>query len=164
MGTNNVVIGVLVVMWLVKRQLSPRTVKETEPYRLMVILAAVGAWQIASYVEDIHVPTAAWELLILSFGIGVVLAYVRGALVHVWRDGDVLMRQGNAVTLTLWIASIALHIGSDLLIEQTSPGLDQLGRVSLLLYLAVAIGVQRVATLRKADRLSLVASRNPAAG
>jgi hypothetical protein len=154
MGSGNLVIGVLVVMWLVKRQLTPRTVKEKEPYRLMIILAAVGAWQVASYVDGLHVPAATWELLVLSFAVGVVLAYVRGALVHVWRDGDVLMRQGNMVTLTLWIVSIALHIGSDLLIEQSSPALDQLGSVSLLLYLAVAIGVQRIATLRKAERLS----------
>jgi hypothetical protein len=153
-GSTNIVVAVLVLVWLLKRQLTPRPVKEQQPYRTMVILAAVGVWQVAAYVQGKHVPDAAWALLVLSFGVGVAIAYVRGALVHVWRDGDVLMRQGNVVTLGLWTVSIALHIGSDILIERTSSGIEQLGSVSLLLYVAVALGVQRVATLRKAEQLT----------
>ncbi|MDT7628665.1 MAG: hypothetical protein QOI50_595 [Pseudonocardiales bacterium] len=59
-----------------------------------------------------------------------------------------------AVTVVLWIIGLALHIGIDLVLRRTTTAADQLGSVSLLLYLAVTVAAQRWVVTGKAAHLT----------
>jgi hypothetical protein len=97
----------------------------------------------------------AYVILVLSLAVGAVFGFLRAQVTAVWRGDDgVLVRQGNAVTVVLWIIGLALHIGIDLVLRRTTTAADQLGSVSLLLYLAVTVAAQRWVVTGKAAHLT----------
>ncbi|RKR86647.1 hypothetical protein BDK92_0890 [Micromonospora pisi] len=89
----------------------------------------------------------------VSLLIGVGFGVARARLMHLWRDRGILVRQGNWTTVSLWIIGLGIHIASDAALEAVAPAAADLGTVSLLLYLAVMLGAQRWALLRRAARL-----------
>jgi len=83
------------------------------------------------------------------------LAAVRGDGVFetlLVRDGRA-WQQGNWITALLWIIGLAAHLGYDALVYKSSA----LGNVTILLYLAVSLAVQRVILQTRADRLPVEA-------
>jgi hypothetical protein len=50
----------------------------------------------------------------------------------------------------LWVVAIGVHIGLDVLFDSSAKGLSG---ASILLYLAVSLGVQRLAVQSRATRL-----------
>jgi hypothetical protein len=84
----------------------------------------------------------------------ITVAVVVWLIVRQLQVRPVLVRQGNAVTVVLWIIGLALHIGIDLVLRRTTTAADQLGSVSLLLYLAVTVAAQRWVVTGKAARLT----------
>jgi hypothetical protein len=54
----------------------------------------------------------------------------------------------------LWIASLAAHLGYDILFAH-GPGARGLGTATIVLYLAVSLGFQRALVLQRAHRLQL---------
>jgi hypothetical protein len=154
MSISNIVIAVAVVVWLIVRQLQVRPVKENRPYRIALVLGVIGVIEISNYAGGKHLPPVAYVILVLSLAVGAVFGFFRAQVTSVWRGDDgVLVRQGNAVTVVLWIVGLALHIGIDVLLKRTAPAADQLGSVSLLLYLAVTVAAQRWVVTGKAARL-----------
>ncbi|MDT7692570.1 MAG: hypothetical protein QOI75_1937 [Pseudonocardiales bacterium] len=155
MSISNIVITVAVVVWLIVRQLQVRPVKENRPYRIALVLGVIGVIEISNYVGGKHLPAVAYVILVLSLAVGAVFGFLRAQVTAVWRGDDgVLVRQGNAVTVVLWIVGLALHIGIDLVLRRTTTAADQLGSVSLLLYLAVTVAAQRWVVTGKAARLT----------
>ena len=69
-----------------------------------------------------------------------------------WQDGQV-WRKGGVLTAILWIASLGAHLGFDAWIARDSPRLAQLGSVTILLYFAVTLGVQRLFLAIRARKL-----------
>jgi hypothetical protein len=88
----------------------------------------------------------------------VVLAAIFGALragtVSIWlQDGQAWCR-GIWLTAVLWIASLAAHLGYDVLVAHNSAARG-LGVATIVLYLAVSLGFQRVLVMQRAHRLQL---------
>ncbi len=155
----NVVLGVLVLAWILSRQVQKRPVT-TSSLRVPVILAAVGLYETTSFVRDAApssgVPVGAVALLVLGVVVGGALAAVRGCQMRVWRDADgTVVRQGSAVTVLLWLLAIAAHLGIDVAIDRVSHPLAGLGSASLVLYLGVVLGIQ---SLVEQHRARLVAA------
>jgi hypothetical protein len=69
-----------------------------------------------------------------------------------WQDGQV-WRKGGVLTAILWIASLAAHLGYDAWIARDSARLAQLGSVTILLYFAVTLGIQRLFLAIRASKL-----------
>ena len=92
------------------------------------------------------------------------LAAIFGALragtVRVWLQDGQAWSQGNWLTATLWIASLVAHLGYDVLLVH-GPGARGLGTATIVLYLAVTLGFQRVLVLRRAQRLQLAGPAAP---
>ena len=149
----NIVIGVLVLAWILYRQLRPRAVREDSPYRVMAILAIIGVLELAQFSNDHRVPSEAWAYLVVSLVIGAGFGVLRGRYVHVWRQDGVLTRQGNVSTIVLWVVGIAIHLGFDTLIGRTSSEAKGLASTAILLYLAIALAAQQYVTLRRAEHL-----------
>ncbi|MCW2785341.1 MAG: hypothetical protein JWP74_1858 [Marmoricola sp.] len=153
MNLWNIAVPVLVLAYVIGRQLQARPVREDSPYRLMVALAVIGAIEVGHYAHGTTVPVRAWALLAGSLVIGTALGALRGELVHVWRNDGVLTRQGNATTVVLWVVGLAIHFGVDAVIAHGSHPARDLGSEALVLYVALALGAQRFTTLRRAEQV-----------
>ena len=150
----NVLIALAVLALILSRQLRKRTVREAQPYRIVLILGVIGAIETTQFHRDHAISVGAWALLGLSLVIGAAFGAWRGVTVHVWRENGVLLRQGNAVTVVLWIVGLALHLGVDLAIKQVDASADGLGNSAVLLYLAITLGVQQLLVLERAEHLA----------
>ncbi|MGA7206151.1 MAG: hypothetical protein WBX27_16135 [Specibacter sp.] len=158
----NILIAVVVLAWVISRQLRARPLKEQRPYTLMIVLAVVGLYQIAPLASRVQITGAAYAALAAGLVSGAVFGWLRGRYVHLWRVDGVLTRQGNWFTIVLWVAGLAIHLGLDAggaLFSPHDGAIDSLGTVGIMLYLAVTLAAQRFATLARVQGL---ADRAPA--
>lgn len=154
-NVSSILIGLVVLVWILSRQLQARAISRERVSVVVLVAGVLGVVQVAQYADKVTVPVAAWGLLLLSLAAGVVMGVIRGATVRVWRDSSgVLTRQGTPLTLALWIVSIALHLGIDLLLKGSASHADQLGSVSILVYLALTLASQRVVIVRRGRELA----------
>jgi hypothetical protein len=155
---DNALMALVVLGLIVVRQLQPRAVRSDRPYLLMLVLGVVGLVDLVGFTSAHRVSVAAWVLLLGGLLVGAGFGVARGALVHVWRQGSVAMRQGNAITVVLWLAGLGVHLVLDLLIDGVDRGAAGIGTDTILLYLAVALAAQRFTTIRRAQHLDLTAA------
>jgi hypothetical protein len=151
----NIVIGLLVVGWVLSRQLRIRQANEQSATRLILILGVVGIVETARAMQGHSLSALTVALIVGEIAIGAGLGVARAATTRVWRDGlGVAWRQGSWITAALWIAAIAAHLGLDVLVDHQS-GIDGLGSAGILLYLAISLGVQRELIRLRAARIPL---------
>jgi hypothetical protein len=99
------------------------------------------------------VPAGAVAILVASLAVGAVLGVLRGVSVRVWRRPDgTAWRQGSAVTAGLWLVSLAAHVLAEVLADHRT-SIDGLGSSTLLIYLAVTLGIQREIVRVRAAKL-----------
>ena len=151
----DILFAVLVLLWIVFRQLRARPVKERNAYTVMLVLGVLGLYQIATLAGKVPVPASAYVALVIGLGSGAFFGWLRGRLVRVWRQDGALFRQGNWLTVLLWIGGLLVHLGIDRVGVLLAPASQQAaasacGTNGILLYLAVALAAQRSATLRRA--------------
>jgi hypothetical protein len=150
---TNIVIGLIVVGLLLVRQLQARPAKETSSIRIVLILGLIGIFEMKGAIGSHRVTAAPIAWLVLSVLAGAGMGAVRGATVRIWRaeDGSA-WRQGTVLTATLWIVSLGTHLVLDTAIDHSTT-ITALGTSSILVYLAVTLGVQREIVRRRASRL-----------
>jgi hypothetical protein len=147
--TANILIGILVLGFVLYRQMQPRRIRDN--VRLPVILGIIGVVEVVQFLDKHHGPRT-----FLTLGGSLVLAAVFGALraatTHVWVEGGQAWRRGNWITAVLWVISLGGHLGYDYVVDGKGP-LAGLGSASLLLYLAVTLLIQGLILLARASRL-----------
>ena len=148
----DVILGLAVLALLIYRQLSARQVNAAA-LRLFVILMIIGVLQTYQFMSKNH----AHPLIIAAIAGSVVLAaifgWLRASTVRVWLEDDgQAWSQGSWLTAVLWIVSLAAHLGYDILVAH-GPAARGLGTATIVLYLAVSLGFQRVLVLQRAHRL-----------
>jgi drug/metabolite transporter (DMT)-like permease len=151
MGSESILIGLAVLVWLLWRQLQARELRHDRGYLLPLALVAIGVVQIVDYDRDHPLAGAGIALLVVSIVVAAGFSIVRATTVRVWLHDGRLLRQGTAMTIVLWLVAIAIHLGGDHLIAPHEA--DRIGSVSLLLYLGVSLAVQRFALGERARRL-----------
>jgi hypothetical protein len=150
---TNLLIAVLVVGLLVARQLRPRQARETSAARFVLILAVIGIVETVQTVNGHRVPADTVALIVVGLLIGVAFGAVRAWSMRVWRDAEgVAWRQGTWLTAVLWIASLAAHLGIDVVVDRTT-SIDGLSSATILIYLAVTLGTQRELVRERAARI-----------
>src|SRR5487761_8522 len=137
----NLAIGVIVLFYILSRQLVARPAKTD--VRLPLVLAAIGLIQLAEFLHRGDHGTEIIAALAGSFVIAAACGAVRAATVHVWVDGGQAWRKGTWLTAALWIASLAIHLGYDYVVDGRGANAG-LGAATLLLYFAVTYTVQRL--------------------
>ncbi|HEX3784401.1 MAG TPA: hypothetical protein VHX38_32480 [Pseudonocardiaceae bacterium] len=118
-----------------------------------LVLAVVGVVEVADFVKSHPVNSEAILLTVASLAIAAVFGLIRAYTVRLWREDGQLFRQGNAVTIALWIVGIGIHFGGDALIDSSAKGLST---TTIMLYLAISLGVQQVVVKARAGQLSRV--------
>ena len=155
MSSSNVVnlgIGLVVLIWILSRQLQTRPAKTD--MRLPVVLAVIGVIQLSRFLHsggkhpgEVAAALAGSSLLAALFGMA------RAATVHVWVDQGQTWRRGNWLTAALWVVSIGVHLGYDYLVDGRGPNAG-LGSAALLLYFAVTYAVQRVIVQQRSKSIA----------
>ncbi|HEV3357805.1 MAG TPA: hypothetical protein VG247_13510 [Pseudonocardiaceae bacterium] len=153
MNVTEIVIGVAVVILLLARQVQKRSVKEDSRPLIFLVLAVVGLFEAGQYIKAHPVNNEAILLSVASLVLAAVFGVIRAYTVRLWREDGQLFRQGNALTIVLWIVAIGIHLGGDMLIDSSAKGLST---TTLLLYLAVTLGVQQMVVRYRAGQLSRV--------
>ncbi len=148
MSAANIIIGLLVLGWIVTKQVTRQPL--TTKTRLSLILGLIGLAETWSFAQHTHLTGHDVALTALSMAVGVGLALVRARTVRVWADDASVWQQGTWVTAALWVAGIAQHLLID---SQVARGL---GTASLLLYFGIVIFAQRVVIVARARTRGLV--------
>jgi hypothetical protein len=154
-------LGVLVLIFVLLRQMSIRPVRRQLSIRTPVILGVIGLFEMFGYAGDHH-PTGLdvlWVVGTLVIG-AAALGAVRALTVRVWSTGQIVVRQGTALTMALWVVSLAAHLYVDG--GGGHKGASGLEQASFLLYLALTLGVQNYFVYRRG--LSLWQELGPDAG
>jgi hypothetical protein len=154
-GANltNLIIGVLVLVLLLSRQLVTRRLSES--YRLSVILAIIGVVEFATFLNGHpHRDGGIAEAVVGSLVIAAAFGAIRALTVHVWRENGLLVRRGTLLTAVLWILSLAAHLGYDDLVAGHITGKNggNVGDATVLLYLVVTLTIQRFVLLNRVAR------------
>ncbi|HEY1734384.1 MAG TPA: hypothetical protein VGG23_08055, partial [Acidimicrobiales bacterium] len=148
-----VVLDVVVVVWVLYRQVQVRRVRAQVNLRLSAVLAVIGLIELISYAGHHHLSAKVVGVLVLSMLVGAGgFGAIRAATVHIWRDESGVFRQGTSLTMVLWIVSLALHFGADWWIDAWK-GPSGLASVSLLLYIGITYGVQNAVVHARAQKL-----------
>jgi hypothetical protein len=147
----DIVIGIAVLALLIYRQLSARPVSDSG-LRIIAILAVVGLLEAAQFLQHTHAGAVTYAALAGSLLLAAVFGALRAATVRLWVQGSQPWTKGTWLTAGLWIAAVAAHLGYDALVTP-GHGSSGVGAATVVLYLAVSLGIQRVIVLGRAHRL-----------
>ena len=148
---GDIVLGVVVLGLLIYRQLRSRPVNASG-LRLVAILAIIGLVEAYQFLDKHHSGAVTYAALGGSLVLAAVFAVLRAATVRIWLQGDQPWTKGNWLTAVLWVIALAAHLGYDALVTP-GRGSSGLGTATVVLYLAVSLGIQRVITWQRASRL-----------
>ena len=155
----DIILGLAVLALLIYRQLAARPVNSSA-LRLIAILVIIGIFQTYQFLSKGHDHPLTFAALGGSLVLAAIFGALRAGTVRVWLQDGQAWSQGNWLTATLWIASLVAHLGYDVLLVH-GPGARGLGTATIVLYLAVTLGFQRVLVLRRAQRLQLAGPAAP---
>ena len=153
----NIGIGLVVLVFIMRRQLRTRPAKADSVMKIFALLAGIGLIETIDFMWTKHsynLMTIIW--IIASLVAAGLLGIWRAQFVKVWRSksGTVLVK-GSWLTVALWMSAILIHFAFEFAIDHSEPlhnGLG-LGSVTILLYMAVTLGAQRETVRLRASRL-----------
>ncbi len=148
--TFELVVGIAVLGLLVYRQLRARPLRGNQ--RLLLILLIIGVIETAEYLQHQHAGSAAVVALAGSLVLAAAFGAVRAFTGRIWLQDGQTWVQGNVLTAALWVVAFAAHLGYDYLVGQHRD-IGDIGSATVLLYLVVSLGVQRVISSYRAQRL-----------
>jgi hypothetical protein len=152
-GLEGALIGLAVLVFFIARQFSARPVASLWTFALPVVLAYFGLQGLGD------LDAGGVVVLGLNLAVGVALGFMRGVSIRVWTDhrGEALMR-GTALTLALWLATLAVKVGISLFESRVGLGTLAGSNAEIWLPAAATIAVQSlVVYLRSLDLRPAVA-------
>ena len=111
----DVILGAAVLVFLIYRQLSVRPVNASA-LRLIAVLLVIGLLQTYRFLSQHHAHPVTFAALGGSLVLAAIFGALRARTVRVWLDDGQARSQGNWLTAVLWIASLAAHLGYDILV------------------------------------------------
>jgi hypothetical protein len=105
----NAVVVVLLVGFVLRRQVVARPIVMRKLWVLPVILLVAGISGI-SHVDDGHLSSTGATWLSIDLVTSLASGALRGCVVRVYVRDGVLWRQGGRVTIALWIVSIGVRV------------------------------------------------------
>ena len=142
MDVFSYVVGVLVLVPVLLRQIRMVPVPRAYVPRLPVVLGVIGLFAMSSYAGDHHVTSSDWVWVVGTLVGAVVLGALRGVSMRVWDTNGWVVRQANVVTMALWLATLVLQFAGD--------AAASLVGASFLVYLGLTMAAQRYVEFRRA--------------
>ena len=154
-------LGAVILILVLLRQVRVRPVPRVFQPRLPLVIGIIGLFEMFSYADNHHISSSAWLWVLGTLVVGALgLGVLRGLSVRVWSGNGWVLRQGNAITMALWLLSLLVHFAGDT--GQSHAGAAGLEGASFLLYLGVTLCVQNYVVYRRA--LPLWSELGPDAG
>jgi hypothetical protein len=149
MSSFSYAVGALILILVLLRQVRVRPVPRVFQPRLPVVLGVIGLFEMFSYASNHHVSSTAWFWVVGSTLVGALgLGALRGLTMRVWTGNGWVLRQGNALTMALWLVSLLVHFAGDT--AGSHAGAAGLAGASFLLYLGVTLSAQSYVVFRRA--------------
>ena len=98
-----------------------------------------------------HAGAVTYAALLGSLVLAAAFGVLRAATVRIWLQEGQPWSRGSWVTASLWIVALAAHLGYDALVAGSRTA--GVGNATIVLYLAVSLGVQRLVVHQRAGRL-----------
>jgi len=146
-----VVLGIAVLALLIYRQLHTRPVNASV-LRITAILGVIGLLETSQFLQKNHADAVTYAAIGGSLLLAALFGAVRAATVRIWLADGQAWSKGRWLTACLWIAALAAHLGYDALVVD-GHGNKGLGTTTVVLYLAVSLGIQRLIVQQRAHRL-----------
>lgn len=147
-----ILIGALVVVRVIGRQVRGSMVTQKSLVVMPLILVAVGLLT----ARDAFSTATPGELAFFVFDVVVLvlIGLARGASTQLSRREGGLYQKGTGLTIALWLLTIAIRVGAGLL--GSAMGLNgSLTSTALLLTFGLTIAAQNVAVYLRAQRLNI---------
>jgi hypothetical protein len=142
MDVFSYVVGVLVLIPVLLRQIRVAPVPRAYVPRLPIVLGVVGLFAMTSYAGDHHVTSSDWSWVVGTLVGAVVLGGLRGVSTRVWDTNGWVVRRANLVTMALWLVTLVLQFAGD-----AAAGLVG---ASFLIFLGLTMAAQRYVEFRRA--------------
>ncbi len=161
LGPGALVIAVVVLIWVVARQLQARPLVVKTLFAVPAIMALLGLLLLARGARSGHGLTSAdMAWLWADLGLAVVSGVLRAPTVRLFQRDGSIWRQGGPLTIALWAVSVGARLGIGVMAAHNGAG----ARVddSVLLSFGVSLAVQYAVLVLRARRLSAAAvGRHP---
>src|ERR1700761_5082110 len=103
-------LGTLILVLVLLRQIRVRPVRRAFQPRLPLVVGIIGLFEMLSYSGNHHVSSSAWLWVLGTLVVGALgLGVLRGLSVRVWTANGWVLRQGNVVTMALWLRALVGH-------------------------------------------------------
>ncbi len=150
---TDIVLGVVVLALLIYRQVVARPVG-ARGLQLVGILGIIGVLQTVGYFDKYHSAEGIYAALGGSLVLAAIFGALRSATVRLWIQDGRAWQKGNWLTGALWVVALAAHLGYDALVARgNAHGSPSVGDATVVLYLAVSLGIQRVIVQQRASRM-----------
>jgi hypothetical protein len=150
---TDIVLGVVVLALLIYRQVVARPVG-ARGLQIVGILAIIGVLQTVQYFDKYHSSDGTYAALGGSLVLAAIFGALRSATVRLWIQDGQVWQKGNWLTGALWIVALAAHLGYDALVARGhGHGNPSVGDATVVLYLAVSLGIQRLIVQQRANRV-----------
>lgn len=144
-ATMATLVGLVVFAFILYRQVQVRVV--TTRLTLPAVLTLAGLASLGGMNQKALAPQDIAILVVLlgidAIGLGAARAYT----VRLWHEGTRWVRQGTWATVGLWLIGTGIHMGVDNALG--------FGTASVLLYLGVTYGAQRLVVQRRIRQLAI---------
>ncbi|MDR3241193.1 MAG: hypothetical protein LBT37_03355 [Lactobacillaceae bacterium] len=145
---QNLVVAVAVIAFVLYRQIRKSEVQDK--MKSMLIIGVIGLVEIIPGIQNVNGILFIVGMVVLA----AVMALIRAQSYQVFQENGIWYRQGHAMSVILWIVAIGLHIIYDQVVTGLQiPGMEKLSGTSIVLYIAVSLGVQRFFLLRRVNML-----------
>jgi hypothetical protein len=150
MSLLDLVLDALVLAWVLYRQRRVRRVRLRFSTRVPVVLLLLGLFQFVHYTETHSLGAEVSAIVIGSFVVGAaVFGAVRALTVRLIPVERGVAQQATWLTIGLWIISLGVHFSLSPVVSSLHGPIGAIG-ASVLLYLALSIGVQNTLVQRRA--------------
>lgn len=141
----SIVVSLAVLALILYRQRQRRVVTTALTMPAVLTIAGLALLAGAGHGRPLAIGGVAALLALLALD-AVALGAVRAYTVRVWREDGRWLRQGTWITLSLWALGAGVHAAADAIVRS--------GSASLLLYLGVTYGAQRLVLRRRVAALA----------
>jgi hypothetical protein len=151
LGPGALVIAVVVLIWVVARQLQARPLAVKTLFTVPAIMALLGLLLLARGARSGHGLTSAdMAWLGADLGLAVVSGVFRAPTVRLFQRDGSIWRQGGPLTIALWAVSLGVRVGIGVMAAHNGAGagVDD----SVLLSFGVSLAVQYAVLVLRARR------------
>lgn|ERR1039458_512242 len=153
MSPLDLVLDGAVFAWVLYRQRRVRRVRLQFNARVPVLLSLFGLLQFLHYTETHSLGAKVSAIAIGSFVVGAaVFGAIRALTVRLTQLAKGIAQQATWLTIGLWVVSVGVHFSLSAVVSSLHGPIGVTG-ASVLLYLAISLGVQNTVVHHRAVRI-----------